>query len=467
MTFRSTRGGGEVGFREAVFAGLAPDGGLFHPAGWADLGDLFRSFGPRTDFPTLAERTMLRLLAPELSDGQARRIARRAFPFSPRLQPLDSGILLLELFHGPTCAFKDFGASFLACVMDEFLKEESRRAVILVATSGDTGSAVARAFHGKATVDVVVLYPSGRVSPLQEKQLTTVGGNVTALEVLGSFDDCQRLVKEAFLDPALRRRLSLTSANSINLGRLIPQSFYYIYAAAQLAPADGAGPPGARQAAGADRADRGEGSLRFCVPSGNFGNLTAGVYAWKWGLPVAAFIAATNRNDVVPRYLDSGRFSPRASVHTLSNAMDVGNPSNFERLSLVFDGEVSRMRAMIHGEAVSDGQTLQAIRREYERSGLLLDPHTAVGVQAARRFLEGAPAGGRPPSPPAGPSDRLPVVVLATAHPAKFGEIVREATGAEPPVPASLREAMERPKQSIRLENRFAALSGFLLERFA
>ncbi len=457
MRFRSTRGaaggtGGEVSFREAIFAGLAPDGGLFHPVDWPDLSDLFLRFDPGVEFSDLAGRTLHRLLAPEISGEQAERIARRAFPFSPVLRPLDPQVLLLELFHGPTCAFKDFGASFLACAMDEFLRQEARRAVILVATSGDTGSAVARAFHGKQAIDVVILYPSGRVSPLQELQLTTLGGNVCALEVQGSFDDCQKLVKEAFLDPQLRAKLSLTSANSINLGRLVPQSFYYIHAWARAretlrvsrSSADGTAPVGSPGV-----------PVTFCVPSGNFGNLTAGVYAWKWGLPVESFLAATNRNDIVPRYLESGRFDPRASLHTLSNAMDVGNPSNFERLSRIFEGEVSRMRAVIHGESVSDPDTLQAIREEHEQSGVLLDPHTAVGVRATRRFLERY---GRAAQP---------VIVLATAHPAKFGEIVREATGIDPEVPASLREVLGRSKQAVRMENRFADLSAFLLQRFA
>ena len=445
MRFRSTRAPaseglaseGGVGFREAIFAGLAPDGGLYHPLEWPDLGGLFASFGPSTPFPELAARTLHRLLGPELSEVQAARIARRAFPFSPLLRPLDREVVLLELFHGPTCAFKDFGASFLACAMDEFLRDEGRRAVILVATSGDTGSAVARAFHGKEAIDVVILYPSGRVSPLQELQLTTLGGNVAALEVEGSFDDCQRLAKEAFLDPRLRAELALTSANSINLGRLIPQSFYYIFAGAQGAGNGAAGP------------------LTFCVPSGNFGNLTAGVYAWKWGLPVQAFLAATNRNDIVPRYLSTGVYSPRASLATLSNAMDVGSPSNFERLSLIFGGDVERMRALIRGGAVSDPDTLEAIGEERARSGVLLDPHTAVGVRLARRHLAEHPGAARP------------VIVLATAHPAKFGEIVKQATGIEPVLPEPLREVLERPKRALRLANRFADLSAFLLERFA
>jgi threonine synthase len=461
MRFRSTRASsGEVTFREAVFTGLAPDGGLFQPTAWPDLSDLFRSFGPQTDFRTVAARTVGRLLDGELSEEAIGRIVECAFPFSPRLQAVDEEITLLELFHGPTCAFKDFGASFLACAMDELLRQEERRAVILVATSGDTGSAVARAFHGRESLSVVVLYPSGRVSPLQEKQLTTLGGNVAALEVLGCFDDCQRLVKQAFQDAGLRRALGLTSANSINLGRLIPQSFYYIDAWARL---------GGRGA---------EERVAFCVPSGNFGNLTAGVYAWKWGLPVGSFLAATNRNDVVPRYLQTGRFVPQDSIQTLSNAMDVGDPSNFERLQAIFAAEAGPMQSLIHGASVSDPDTLEAIREVHETYGLLLDPHTAVGYRAARRWLGGVrpshASASRPrvgasafraergaPAPPAG----RPVVVLATAHPAKFNEIVRQATGVEPPMPESLRAVLDRPKQATLLENSYPALAEFLRGR--
>ena len=286
-----------VSFREAVFAGLAPDGGLYHPTESPDLAPLFSRLDDTTTFQTLAAAVCAALVSPDLDEERARRIVERAFTFAPVLRRLDPQLLLLELFHGPTCAFKDFGAQFLAAVMEDFLGEDDRRIQILVATSGDTGSAVAHAFHGRAHIDVVILYPSGRVSELQEKQLTTLGGNVHALEVDGSFDDCQRLVKEAFTDRTLGAKLHLTSANSINIGRLLPQCIYYVFAATRRGQIGGAPPT-------------------VCVPSGNFGNLTAGVYAWRWGLPVRGFIAATNVNDVVPLYLASGRFTPRPSAHT-------------------------------------------------------------------------------------------------------------------------------------------------------
>ncbi len=442
MRFRS-RSGGTVSFREALFQGLAPDGGLFHPVEWPDLAGLFTSFGDETSFTDLAASTAEALFSPEIDRETAERIALRAFTFQPELRRLDDRVLLLELFGGPTCAFKDFGAQFLASCMEHFLKSEGRRTQILVATSGDTGSAVANAFHGRDNIDVVILYPSGRVSNLQEKQLTTLGGNVHALEVEGSFDDCQRLAKEAFRDETLRRRLRLTSANSINIGRLLPQCFYYIHALTHRAALHGT--------AGAGRP--GERPTTVCVPSGNFGNLTAGVYAWRWGLPVLSFIAATNVNDVVPRYLSSGIYAPRASEVTLSNAMDVGNPSNFERLLEVFHGDWSSIREAIHGLTVTDDETRRTMREAYESHGVFLDPHTAVGYKAGRRWLASRPS-------------EEQVVVLATAHPAKFLDIVEDAVGASPEIPERIARCLSLPKSSIKVGTGFPELSRFLLSSF-
>jgi len=449
MQFRSTRvpagAGPAVSFREALFRGLAPDGGLYQPAMQPDLAPLLGSFSPRTPFLRLAEEVGVALLGEELGREEVARIVRRAYDFQPELRELAPSLSLLELFHGPTCAFKDFGACFQAAAMEELLAGEGRRAVILVATSGDTGSAVARAFHRRANIEVVILYPSGRVSPLQEKQLTTLGGNVTALEVRGSFDDCQRLAKLAFLDAELAQSIPLTSANSINLGRLLPQAFYYLYGRALLPGSGRRGAAGGRSGP----APR----VRFSVPSGNFGNLTAGVYAWKWGLAVEGFVAATNANDVVPEYLDTGRYRPRSSVRTLSNAMDVGDPSNFERLLEVFGREPQRMRACIHGERVSDEETRATMRRVHDEQGLLLDPHTAVGLLAAERFRENSGFDGE-------------LIVLATAHPGKFPEVGREATGAEAPLPASLRAVLDLPKHSIALAPEFEELKALLLDRY-
>jgi threonine synthase len=434
-----------VSFREAVFTGLAPDGGLYHPVESPELAGLFSSFDDSTSFAELSCCTFASILSPELTETEVSRIVAAAFSFAPVLRRLDDEMLLLELFHGPTCAFKDFGAQFLAASMEYLLGETDRRIQILVATSGDTGSAVAHAFFRRRGIDVVLLYPSGRVSELQEKQLTTLGGNVHALEVTGSFDDCQRLVKEAFRDPTLRKRLRLTSANSINIGRLLPQSLYYVFAATRREQiAGGRGGPARRG-----------GAPVICVPSGNFGNLTAGVYAWHWGLPVSSFVAATNANDIVPRYLATGQFVPRPSARTLSNAMDVGNPSNFERLEDVFRRDWRDMATRIHGIAVSDDRTLQTMADVHQALGLLVDPHTAVGITAARSAVEADLARG------------TQIIVLSTAHPGKFAETVLKATGKLPQLPDRLAACLTLPRQSVRIGTAFAELSDYLMTNFA
>jgi threonine synthase len=433
MKFRSTRGKAKpVSFKEALFQGLATDGGLYLPETNPKLSAIFERFSPETQFTEIAGAVTEALLSPEINGEEARRICSRAFPFSPAISEGKNGIGILELYHGPSCAFKDFGASFLASSMEFFLEREGGRSIILTATSGDTGSAVAYAFRGKRNIDVVILYPKGRVSPLQEKQLTTVGGNVTTLEVEGSFDDCQRMVKQAFLDPALSTKLPLTSANSISLGRLIPQSFYYIWARSRYP---------------------GDDPFRFCVPSGNFGNLTAGVLASLWGMRVDRFIAATNANDVVPEYLTGGSFTPRPSISTRSNAMDVGDPSNFERLAALLPNR-ERMRKLIHPEVVSDEETLDTIREYRSELGVFIDPHTAVGLTAAARFLRGTGKRGK-------------ILSLSTAHPGKFLETVREATGETPPLPGPLEAVLALRKRSIEIPNSPEALREFLLKSFA
>ncbi len=431
MLFYSTRNTKNlVTFQEGVFQGLAPDGGLYHPLKTPDLSALMESFSGDTPFVEMASALTAALLEDELKPEQAESICRRAFTFEPALAKVDKDISVLELFHGPSCAFKDFGASFLAACMEEFLKESDRKAVILTATSGDTGSAVARAFHKRDNIDVVILYPSGRVSPLQEKQLTTLGDNVIALEVEGSFDDCQRMVKQAFVDPELRNRLPLASANSINLGRLLPQSFYYVWAWTRA------------------RAD----NSYFAVPSGNFGNLTAGILAWTWGLKVPGFLAVTNRNDVVPQYLISGDFTPRASLQTPSNAMDVGDPSNFERLLAIFDGDREKMSRMIAQQVVTDEETIATIREVKNRTGYLMDPHTAVGYLGARRFLDAA-------------GDGRKIITLSTAHPGKFQEMVAEALGSAPELPERLKGLLDLPKRAEKIGGTLEDLKEVLLSR--
>jgi len=369
----------------------------------------------------------------------ARAVAAAAYPFAPVLSWLGDEMALLELYHGPTCAFKDFGAAFLATILERRLAAETSGApvVVLVATSGDTGGAVARAFWRRAGIEVVLLYPSGRISRLQEQQLTALGDNIHAVEIAGSFDDCQRLVKQALVDRELVSAARLCPANSISLGRLLPQAYYYIFAGLRLRAA---GPP------------------LLCVPSGNFGNLTAAVYAAQWGLPVAGFWAATNSNDVVPGYLESGALLPRASVATLSNAMDVGNPSNFERILARWNRDHAAVSAHLKGCAIGEEETLATMRQVQERYGRLIEPHTAVGVAAARRLRDqGATFGSEP----------APIVVAATADPGKFPETVQRATGVSPPIPAPLQELLDRPKQATPLAPNFPALRAFILARTA
>lgn len=420
-----------VTFCEALFQGLAPDGGLYIPVETLNLRELFLSLPADLPFARMSAQVLAPIVSDEISVMELEKLCEQAFYFSPALKQLEPNLYVLELFHGPSAAFKDFGASFLAAAMSWFLKNENRRSIILTATSGDTGSAVAQAFYDKANIDVVILYPSGRVSPLQEKQLTTLGKNIHALEVRGSFDDCQRLVKEAFLSKKLSH-LPLTSANSINLGRLLPQSLYYIWAFVQL-----------RDSLSDD--------LIFSVPSGNFGNLTAGVYAWKWGLPVHRFIAATNLNDVVPEYLRTKRYLPRPSIATYSNAMDVGNPSNFERLEQVFQKSPDLMSSLISAFSVNDHETLATIEQTLKTYNYDICPHTAVGLKACQDFMQ------------SWDDDAGTYVVLATAHPAKFLEVAEKATGRRPELPKSLMSCLNRPKQSRNLDPTLKDLEDFLL----
>lgn len=437
MKFRSTRGhSAVVDFREALLKGLAPDGGLYEPTAEPNFRETIRTLNAHTPFETIAAQTLSELFPEEYPREKAEEIAKRAFPFSPALKDLGNGIQLLELFHGPSCAFKDFGASFLATAMEDFLLDTDRRAVILTATSGDTGSAVAQAFHRRKNIDVVILYPSGRVSPLQEKQLTTLGDNILALEVEGSFDDCQRMVKEAFVDSELSEAIPLTSANSINVGRLIPQSFYYLFAFSRLKL-------------------KTAGELVFTVPSGNFGNLTAGILAWRWGMPANAFVAATNANDVVPEFLQSGIYRPRPSVQTLANAMDVGNPSNFERLRRIFETGSLTLSSMLTGSAVSDPEIADTMRRYYEEKGEFLCPHTAAGIAASEKFIRHEMVG------------QGIVASLATAHPAKFIEVFEEHVGVTPEIPERLARHLKMEKVSVKVENSLEALRAELLPRYA
>ncbi len=429
MKFISTRKDpAETSFKDVIFRGLAPDGGLYLATEQPNLSDLISTFSGETEFSAMAAELTHALFPEDFTLEQATAIAKSAFTFSPRISRADGNIDLLELYHGPSCAFKDFGASFLAAVMEHFLFGENKRAIILTATSGDTGAAVAQAFFGKENIDVVVLYPGGRVSPGQERQLTTLGDNVHALEVRGSFDDCQRMVKEAFTNKNLKEEFPLTSANSINLGRLLPQSFYYIWASVQ-----GRGSP-----------------IRFCVPSGNFGNLTAGALAKLWGMDAEGFIAATNANDVVPEYLEHGIYTPRPSIHTYANAMDVGNPSNFERLQTLFSHR--EMGDLISGFVVTDDEIIATMERYYKKQGVFICPHTACGILSSERYLKAHPGwNGR-------------IISLSTAHPAKFTEVCQKACGKTPEVPAPLARAINGEKKSTIIGNQMRDLGIFLRE---
>lgn len=401
-----------VTFRQALGQGLAPDGGLYIPEDLprvtlADL-DAWRQLA----WPDVAVQLAQRCLRDEFEPEVIERLTREAFSFPVPTVPLEDRLCVLELFHGPTLAFKDVGARFLARVFSHVLAEQHEHATILVATSGDTGSAVASGFHGVDRVRVVLLYPRGRISRFQEAQMATLGDNVRALSVPGAFDDCQRLVKTAFLDPGLRR-LHLSSANSINIGRLLPQSFYYV--ASYLAATATAGEP-----------------VVFSVPSGNLGNLTAGVLAQRMGVPVTRFVAATNANDVLPEYLRTGTYRPRPAVRTRSNAMDVGDPSNFARLADLHGGSVAAMREGIVGMAVDEAETIETIRLLHRRTGYVIDPHGAVGYAAALRYA-------------ASDAGSEPLVVLATAHPAKFADTITEALGLAPPLPPGYQDWTTRP----------------------
>jgi threonine synthase len=357
-------------------------------------------------------------------------VVSEAINFPVKLVSLSPGLHILELFHGPTLAFKDFGARFMARLMGYFVHGESRPLTVLVATSGDTGSAVAHGFLGVPGIRVVILYPSKRISEAQEKQFTTLGENITALEVAGTFDDCQRLVKQAFSDVELNKTAFLTSANSINIGRLLPQMFYHVAAYRQLPVASV--------------------PLIVSVPSGNFGNLTAGIFAKRIGLPVAKFIASTNINDVVPQYLRSGQFCPRPATATYSNAMDVGNPNNFPRLLDLCRGRLEYVQKEIWGHAATDQETLCEMKAVHERFGYLPDPHTAVGIFCweAYKMEHAEPAQG---------------LVLSTAHPAKFADVVKKAIGSAPPLPDRLAAYLKREKLSLPVSSSYDNLKQFLL----
>jgi threonine synthase len=451
MRYYSTRNKNEaVGFARAALNGLAPDGGLYVPEEVPQYpGAVKSSLGTMT-YQDIALETIRPWVEGDIPASVLEEMVHSAYPFTAPLVSAGDR-LVLELFHGPTAAFKDFGARFMARAFSYLRRGEEKPLKILVATSGDTGGAVADGFYGVEGISVTVLYPRGRVSPLQERQIAGLRGNISAIAVEGSFDDCQRLVKEAFRDGELKQRLALSSANSINISRLIPQAVYYAAAAgralAGLIDPDGEATP-RREGREPPRSGRREVSaVTLSVPSGNFGNLTAGLYAYRMGAPIGCFIAATNINKTVPDYLESGNYETRLSRATLSNAMDVGAPSNFERMAAHFSWE--EMRRLIMGASVTDEETRQTIAAVHNSSGYFLDPHSAVGWRAADHLAA------------AGKLGTGSLAVLSTAHPAKFAETVEPLTGPVP-VPVSLKTAMERTVESSVIPAELSALKELL-----
>jgi threonine synthase len=437
MRFRSILGESPaVGFREALFRGLAPDGSLYIPESFPSLRVSSEDPSPRRHLPEVAAQ-LLSFFIEDIPASKIRQICEQAFSFPIPLVKLEEDLYLLELFHGPTLAFKDVGARFMASALSYFLEQEEQELTIIVATSGDTGSAVAHGFFNTPHVSVFVLYPSGKISRLQEQQMTTLGGNIHAVEVDGTFDDCQRLVKNALADRELAQARNLTTANSINLGRLLPQISYYVWAGILLE--EDLGIP-----------IRAGNIPVVAVPSGNFGNLTAAAYAKCAGAPISGFVSASNANEVVPEYFKTGVFRPRPSLQTYSNAMDVGNPSNFARLQALYGNDLAQMQRDISAVSISDNETIDEIRLTYDRTGRILDPHTAVGVAAVRRWKKTA-------------SSLRPAIAVATAHPAKFPEVVASALNLVIPLPDQLQQALQRQKQTVRITANYASVRELFL----
>ncbi|MDR0552376.1 MAG: threonine synthase [Spirochaetaceae bacterium] len=429
MKYYSTRGGSAVSFANAALSGIAPDGGLFVPEAIPQYSSAAISSFSKLNFLELAYETIEPFVSGEIPQARLIEIIESAFNFPCPLVKVNGKTgaerFILELFHGPTAAFKDFGARFMARAFSYLRRGEDKPLQILVATSGDTGGAVADGFFGIEGITVTVLYPKGRVSELQEKQIAGLGNNVRAFAVEGSFDDCQRMVKEAFAEVKRTKRGDFSSANSINIARLVPQTVYYAEASARL-----------------------PGSV-VCVPSGNFGNLTAGLYAQAMGAPINHFIAATNINKTFPEYIATGRYNPRASVATISNAMDVGAPSNFERLSFHWDYDA--IKKNILSVFIDDEATRAAIKAVWKKTGCFLDPHGAVGWAAVDKLEEE----GRLSAKNSG------IIILETAHPAKFAPEVEPLTG-NIPVPPALEQVMSRAVNSTTIPAKTSALLEFL-----
>lgn len=417
---------------EAVVKGLAADRGLYMPAEIKKLPVSFFEEIDKLSFQEIAYRVADAFFGSDIPAETLKQIVYDTLSFDVPAVKVKDDIYSLELFHGPTLAFKDVGARFMARLLGYFIRKEGKKQVnVLVATSGDTGSAVANGFLGVEGIHVYVLYPKGKVSEIQEKQFTTLGNNITAIEVNGTFDDCQALVKSAFMDKELNEHMQLTSANSINVARFLPQAFYYFYAYAQM-----------KKLGKAD-------NLVICVPSGNFGNITAGLFGRYMGLPVKRFIAANNRNDIFYQYLKTGIYSPKSSVATIANAMDVGDPSNFARIYDLYGGSHEAITKDISGETYTDEQIRETVQAVYNETGYLLDPHGACGYRALAEQLQPGETG----------------VFLETAHPAKFLQTVESIIGVEVQIPEKLQAFMKGQKESVSMEKDFASFKSYLMKQ--
>ncbi|HUX92727.1 MAG TPA: threonine synthase [Ignavibacteriaceae bacterium] len=433
MNFYSTNNKNlSASFSEAVIKGIANDGGLFMPSFIPMLSESFFNTIDKLTFQEIAFLIAQKFIEDEIPQNDLRKIIEESISFNAPLVRLSGNISILELFHGPTLAFKDFGARFMAKTLSFLIRNENNHVTILVATSGDTGSAVANGFYRVEGINVILLYPGNKVSEIQEMQLTTLGENITALKVDGTFDDCQRLVKEAFVDREVISNKKLSSANSINIARLIPQSFYYFKAFAEV-----------------KNENR---DLIFSVPSGNLGNLTAGLIAKEMGLPVYKFIAASNANDVFPKFLETSYFEPKPSIKTFSNAMDVGNPSNFARIIALYNGDYSKIKNNIYGASFSDTETVSAIKEMYSKYHYTIDPHGAVGYLAIKNYMSLAD------------NKNISGIVLETAHPSKFPDVVYQAINTEIEMPARLLVALKKEKKSIPISKDYSEFKQFLLQ---
>ncbi len=425
-----------VSLSDAVIKGLAEDRGLFMPDQIPVIPARFYDNIHMMSFQDMAYTAAYMLFGDDVHANMLKMIVNDTLNFDVPLVKVEENIYSLELFHGPTLAFKDVGARFMSRMLSYFIQRTDDRqnmVNVLVATSGDTGSAVANGFLGVEGIHVYVLYPKGLVSPIQECQFTTLGQNITAIEVDGTFDDCQALVKSAFLDAELNTAMKLTSANSINVARFLPQAFYYFYAYAQLKTIS----------------DAAANNMVVCVPSGNFGNITAGLFAHRMGLPVKRFIAANNRNDIFLEYLNTGKYNPRPSVATIANAMDVGDPSNFARILDLYNHSHEAVCAEISGARYTDEDIAETMQKCYRETGYLLDPHGACGYQALKDGLQPGETG----------------VFLETAHPAKFLDTVEGIVGSKLEIPEKLQVFMRGEKQSVALTKEFSVFKSFLLER--